>query len=300
MGIDLFKSYFTKRYQTVSIDNELSEKVEIKMGVGQGTILGPTLFNLYLHDLPKTLNCLTIQFADDTTLFITGKTEEELELKVDEQLGKVFNWLKDNGLSINQEKTRIIQFSGKDIRVTLNGEELTKCNPNETEKFFNLLGIHIDKQLKWNYHLEKILCKLGKGLYTLSRFKYSLSKKSKLLIFHSLIMSHLRYGISLWGKSKGPNFNKIIKTVKTGLRKIEIGKIHTDPIYKKYSLLKLSDIYKQEMTCQAWKYFNRTLPQAIDSNLTRRNIAHELRHESRVDLPRILKPSDKNQYEYSL
>ena len=54
------------------------------------------------------------------------------------------------------------------------------------------------------------------------------------------------------------------------------------------------------MTIQAWKYYNKQLPSAIDNNLERRNIAHELRHDSLIKLPRITSSSDKNQFDYNL
>ena len=42
------KSYLSDRYQAVNIDNETADKIKIGIGVGQGTILGPTLFKLYI------------------------------------------------------------------------------------------------------------------------------------------------------------------------------------------------------------------------------------------------------------
>ena len=84
------------------------------------------------------------------------------------------------------------------------------------------------------------------------------------------------------------------------MRRIENGKYHTDPIRKRHKILKLKDLYNQEMTIQAWKYYNKQLPSAIDNNLERRNIAHELRHDSLIKLPRITSSSDKNQFDYNL
>ena len=74
-GVKLFKSYLSNRVQSVLYNGEKSDTVKIEIGVGQGTILGPWLFNLYIHDLTSQLSCTTIQFADDTSLIIKGKNE---------------------------------------------------------------------------------------------------------------------------------------------------------------------------------------------------------------------------------
>ena len=63
-------SYLENRKQYVQIDNKSSSIEEVKFGVPQGTILGPILFNLYANDLQNDINMKTIQYADDTTLYI--------------------------------------------------------------------------------------------------------------------------------------------------------------------------------------------------------------------------------------
>jgi retron-type reverse transcriptase len=63
-----FKSYLSDRYQYVSIGSSASNLCSIKIGVPQGSILGPLLFLIYINDLPKISNLLNFLYADDTTL----------------------------------------------------------------------------------------------------------------------------------------------------------------------------------------------------------------------------------------
>ena len=299
-GVSLFTSYFKNRYQAVKLDNEISEKVEISMGVGQGTILGPTLFSLYLYDLPLHLNSLTIQFADDTTLYITAKTESELKSKAETQLAKLYNWMKDNGLTINESKTKMIQFLGKHLSLSLNGVQICKCGVRENEKSFNMLGILIDDKLTWKYHIDKIISKINKGRYALYKFRNILNRRSKLLIFNSLVNSHFRYGITLWGHSLGPEFKKLITTSKKCVRLLSIGHYHTDPIYRETKILKIRDLYKQEMLLQSWKYYQHKLPTAIIDNLERNNNLRDLRQQTHLLVPRLMNTKDKHQFDYNL
>jgi hypothetical protein len=47
----VFNSYMTNRTQQVQIGNALSNKCPLKYVVHEGSILGPLLFILYIHDL---------------------------------------------------------------------------------------------------------------------------------------------------------------------------------------------------------------------------------------------------------
>ena len=62
-------SYLTERKQFVQTDDKRSPLVRVCYGVPQGSILGPTLFNLYVHDLSESSTGECLQFADDTTSY---------------------------------------------------------------------------------------------------------------------------------------------------------------------------------------------------------------------------------------
>ena len=66
-------SYLTERKQFVQTDDKRSPLVRVCYGVPQGSILGPTLFNLYVHDLSESSTGECLQFADDTNHIATAK-----------------------------------------------------------------------------------------------------------------------------------------------------------------------------------------------------------------------------------
>ena len=279
---------------------EKSDTEKIEIGVGQGTILGPCLFNLYIHDLVRSIDCKTIQFADDTTILITATNEQELKQKVEEQLNKLFVWFQRNGLTINPDKTRFMQFNGKRITVSLCNKIITRCGANESEKSFNLLGIELDEKLNWLSHLDKILNKVKKGTFTLYKYRYILPSKTKVLLYNSFIMPHLRYGISLWGKVRNSIYGKLRIQNKKALRNLCTNRIHTERIQKEFKLLKIEDIYTYEMSIKAWKYNKELVPISMSDFLQRRNIGRNLRRSNETVTPRSLSTHDNIQYDIKI
>ena len=101
-----FESYLTHRTQFVTYNGSKSKKLQIKCGVPQGSILEPLLFLIYINDLHTVCkHSLSILFADDTNLFLSGKNLDDMQTLLNEELTEIDLWLKANKLSLNIKKT---------------------------------------------------------------------------------------------------------------------------------------------------------------------------------------------------
>ena len=65
----LISSFLSNRRLRVVLNGKSSQEYPVKAGVPQGSIFGPTLFLLYIHDLPDNVICNIAIYADDTTLY---------------------------------------------------------------------------------------------------------------------------------------------------------------------------------------------------------------------------------------
>ena len=73
------KPYLEKRKQYLSVAAHNSTDRTIEFRVPQGSILGPLLFLIYINDLPLCLRTIPRFYADDTALFISGKSLSDIQ-----------------------------------------------------------------------------------------------------------------------------------------------------------------------------------------------------------------------------
>ena len=77
--IQWFKDYLSNRFQSVIINNHVSEPRKVTCGVPQGSVLGSLLFSLYVSPWEDVVNAhgLTALFyADDSQVVITMKQSQ--------------------------------------------------------------------------------------------------------------------------------------------------------------------------------------------------------------------------------
>ena len=261
IALNIFKNYLYNRTQYAEFRNNHSTFSTIKIGVPQGSILGPLIFIIYINDIIKASNAIKfIMYADDTTLFSTINCKGNVirqNLCFNNELSKISDWLLVNKLSHNVAKTQFMVFSMPQNKIILPSLNIADTEI-ECVDSFNFLGITFDKHINWQAHINKTVGKIYRTTGILHRLKYVLPRYILKTIYTSLILCHINYGILAWGD----NNNIIFKIQKRAIRTITCSKCiaHTEPLFKDLRLLKVFDIYKLQQLQFYYKLYNRLLP----------------------------------------
>jgi Reverse transcriptase (RNA-dependent DNA polymerase) len=134
---ELLKDYLTNRRQFVRIGENDGDTLPNNCGVPQGSILGPTLFLIYINEIFNLQLIGKPQlYADDAVLIYTENTYDDLYVAMSTDLRTLNSWFILNRLTINTKKTQYMIFKSKSTSVT---------------DIFNYITFHNEK----NYLIDK-------------------------------------------------------------------------------------------------------------------------------------------------
>ena len=256
-----------------------------------------------------------VMFADDTNIFVTGESEGEAYEIADIVLGKVYNYMYNNKLHININKSCYMHFSPQTSKMTcarvqpfmknnnlnlyLGGKLLKKV---DKVKF---LGVIIDEELNWEAHVGYLEAKLNSSIVMIKRIKQFIPKSEYIKIYNALFLSHLTYCISCWGGIPKYKLMKIFAIQKRCIRLL-FGKEfsydhteyyqtcarvrtyavnmapkmyaleHTKPLFNEYELLNLENLYTYHIFMEIYKLLKFQSPIASRELFTLSHKDHKL------------------------
>ena len=247
----------------------------VNCGVPHGSLLGPLLF-IYINDFCKSSDVLSfILFADDSNLFYSHRNPNSLVNVVNSELDKVTQWIKANKLSLNLQKTKYMLFSNSID--TLPKNIIFDDTPLEVVSFIKFLGISVDNKLSWKYHIDNTCKIISQNIGIINKLKFHFPTSSLLMLYSSLILPYLNYGILTWGNTQQTLLNRLLLLQKKSLRIIyhSAPLSHTDLLFVNGRLLKTNDLYLLHVGQFMYKYSKKTLPHIFDAMFPLNRSVHD-------------------------
>ncbi len=255
------QSYLHNRKQSIFVDGIYGGEFFINIGVGQGTILGTTLFKVYIMDLHLHTLLFCVKFADDSSFEASGRTRDEVEQLVNSELIKISNWFKDNRLTLHPNKSRYIVHSrDKLISLRLDNTSIMRCGYGLQEESVKLLGLMIDENLDWSLQINNVKKKIAKGSYLLWRHRRKLNLAEKRTIYESFVRCHLLYCLTVWGGATKIILKPLESALKRCWKNMGPRKQHTLNRLQSLNILKLEDELEIQEAKFIWRWDKFKVP----------------------------------------
>ena len=231
------RSYLSGRKQSCFVDGDMSAPLKLlDCGVPQGSIGGPLLWLCFTCDQPDIIHdhqvvgqdlhrgCGAEQqgqgshpaggdcgelvgYVDDGAYSYSHADPSVLSRELTRKYSMLEDWMNNNRLVINPDKTHMMVIGGKKVEVLRRQVTMKAGNfvikPSESEK---LLGGTIHQSLEWNHHLRdgqsSLIKQLTNRINGLKRISRSACFSTRLMIANGAVQSRLVYLITVWGGTK--------------------------------------------------------------------------------------------------
>ena len=200
-------AYLTQRSQAVSIDNALSDKVDLLFGVPQGSVLGPLLFTLYtkpIGGIARRHGINIHMYADDIQLYVTFKVDDNISKtssidKLERCIADIKSWMNSNMLKVNDDKTDLVCITSPyyirsidNICIQVGEKSIPSSHHVKN------LGVMFDNVLVMKDHVTNICRSSYFHLKNIRSLKPYLSNHALTMVALSFITSRIDYCNSLF------------------------------------------------------------------------------------------------------
>ena len=258
--LNWYTEFLTGRNFKVVVGGTFSNTFSISTGVPQGAVSSPTLFNIAMHDVPRTPQVVTSVFADDVSMYTVQKTLADAESVLQEAVNQFRQWCLTWGLEVNPGKSSLMYFSRKRffrLPAVLYGDELI---PIKKQKLF--LGLLLDSpSLTWEPHVNLVRQKCSKRLNLLKALghsKFGCSRRVLMRLYTACIRSVIDYGYPIYGSTSPTNYSKL-QIIQNSAVRIILGAWRSSPIidmHGELALPMLSIHHKDVALKYLWKIQN--------------------------------------------
>ena len=194
--VEWIKVWLEGRQQRVVLNGEASEWADVLSGVPQGSVLGPTLFLIFINDIDTAVEATShvlLKFADDTKVGQVVESEEQRQ-ELQGTINRLVEWSEEWQMLFNSEKCHILHLGHRNARFeyTMGGRVLEAV---ESEKD---VGVIIHQSLKPSMQCARAAGRANAILGQLSRAVSYRDKDTFLRLYKVYVRPHLEYAVASW------------------------------------------------------------------------------------------------------
>ena len=245
----IISSFLRERTMKVVLDGQTSTVYPLSAGVPQVSVLGPTLFLIFINDLPDEVLSSICIYADDTSAYSSIKTQDafdraEMAGSLELDLMGFVEWGEKWCVAFNATKTKLLSFNRHrcydPCSISMNGKQL------EESDSLRLLGITFTPKLDWKPYVQSIAKQASQRVGSLFRSQRYLTKDALLYLYKASIRPCMEYCSHLWsGSPKAGCLDLLDRVQKRMLNLIGVDLAHRlDPLSHRRDVASLSLFYK--------------------------------------------------------
>ena len=161
---------------------------KVTSGISQGSMLGPTLFVLFINDLPQVVESRVALFADDAKVFREIQSDEDRK-KLQQDIDELLIWSKKWQLPFNESKCKVMHY-GKTNRkadYNLGGVQIVEVSEEKD------LGVTFDQQLRFGTNASKVVAAANSMLGLINRHFRHIETKPFMNLYKTLVGPKVEY-----------------------------------------------------------------------------------------------------------